>query len=55
MLLLLRNRHTFHEHQSGGIYNIDKIVSHVVLMIINSEGHFMSIFSYDINEQLRLI
>jgi hypothetical protein len=40
MLLLLRNRDTFHEYWSGGIYIIDEIVSHMVLMTINSEGHF---------------
>jgi hypothetical protein len=54
MLLLLRNKHTFHEHRLGGIYTIGKIVSHVVLMVINSEGHFGSVSSYDINEQWRL-
>jgi hypothetical protein len=39
MLLLLRNMDTFHEYRSGGIYNIGEIVSHMVLMTINSEGH----------------
>jgi hypothetical protein len=51
MLLLLRNRDTFHEYQSGGIYTIGEIVSHMVLTTINSEGHFGSASSYDINEQ----
>jgi hypothetical protein len=55
MLLLLRNKDTFHEHQLGGIYTIGEIVSHVVLMTINSEWHFWSVSSYDINEQWRLI
>jgi hypothetical protein len=55
MLLLLRNRDTFHEYRSGGIYTIDEIVSHMVLTTINSEGHFGSASSYDINEQWRLI
>jgi hypothetical protein len=55
MLLLLRNRDTFHEYRSGGIYTIDKIVSHMVLTTINSEGHFGSASSYDINKQWRLI
>jgi hypothetical protein len=55
MLLWLSNRNTFHEHQSGGIYTIDEIVSHVVLTTINSEGHFRRVSSYDINEQWRLI
>jgi hypothetical protein len=51
MLLLLRNKHTFHEHWPGGIYTIGEIVSHVVLTTIISEGHFRSVSSYDINEQ----
>jgi hypothetical protein len=51
MLLLLRNRGIFHEHQPGGIYIIGEIVSHMVLTTINSEGHFRSASSYDINEQ----
>jgi hypothetical protein len=51
MFLLLRNMDTFYEHRPGGIYTIGEIVSHVVLAIINSEGHFESVFSYDINEQ----
>jgi hypothetical protein len=55
MLLLLRNMHTLHEHQTGGIYTIGKIVSHVVLMSITGEGHFESVASYDINEQWGLI
>jgi hypothetical protein len=55
MLILLRNRHTFHEHRSGGIYTIDEIVSHVMLMTINSEGYFRSVSSYDISKQWRLI
>jgi hypothetical protein len=55
MLLLLRNNDTFHEHRPRGIYTIGEIVFHMVLMIINSEGHFRSTFSYDINEQWRLI
>jgi hypothetical protein len=55
MLLLLRINDTFHEHRSGGIYTISEIVSHMVLIIINSEGHFGSASSYDINEQWRLI
>jgi hypothetical protein len=54
-LLLLRNKDTFHEHRSGVIYTIGKIVSHMVLTTINNEGHFGSASSYDINEQLRLI
>jgi hypothetical protein len=55
MILLLRNIDTFHEHRPGGIYNISEIVSHIVLMTINSEGYFESASSYDINEQWRLI
>jgi hypothetical protein len=55
MLLLLRNKYTFHEHRSGERYTIDEIVSHVVLTAISSEGHFRSVSSYDINEQWRLI
>jgi hypothetical protein len=55
MLFLLRNSDTFNEHRPGGIYTIGKIVSHVVLTTINSEGHFRSVSSYDINEQWRLI
>jgi hypothetical protein len=51
----LRNRHTFHEHRLGGIYTISEIVSHVMLMVINSEGHIESVSSYDINEQWRMI
>jgi hypothetical protein len=35
MLLLLRNRDTFHEHLSGGIYTNGEIVSHMVLTAIN--------------------
>jgi hypothetical protein len=42
---------TFHEYWLGGIYTIGEIVSHMVLTTINSEGHFGSAFSYDINEQ----
>jgi hypothetical protein len=55
MLLLLRNRDTFHEHRSREIYTISEIVSHVVLTTINSEGHLLSVSSYNINEQWRLI
>jgi hypothetical protein len=55
MLLLLRKRHTLHEHWPGEIYTIGEIVSHVVLMPINSEGHFGSVTSYGINEKYRLI
>jgi hypothetical protein len=55
MLLLLRNKHIFHEHRPGVIYSIGEIVSHVVLMAINIEGHFESVYSYDINEQWRLV
>jgi hypothetical protein len=29
MLLMLGNRHSFHEQQPEGIYNIGEIVSHV--------------------------
>jgi hypothetical protein len=46
---------TFNEHWPEGMYTIGEIVSHVmVLMTINSEGHFESVSSYDINEQWRL-
>jgi hypothetical protein len=55
MLLLLKNMDTFHEHRPGGIYTNGEIVSHMVLTTINSEGHFGSACSYDINEQWRLI
>jgi hypothetical protein len=55
MRLLLRNMDTFHGHRLGGIYTIGEIVSHMVLTTINSEGHFGSAPSYDINEQWRLI
>jgi hypothetical protein len=51
MLLLLRNSDTFHKHRPEGIYTISEIVSHMVLTTINSEGHFWSASSYDINEQ----
>jgi hypothetical protein len=55
MLLLLRNRDNFYEYWPGGIYTIGEIVSHMVLTTINSEGHFESVSSYNINEQRRLI
>jgi hypothetical protein len=55
MLLLLRNRDTFHEYRPGEIYIIDEIISHMVLTTINNEGHFRSASSCDINEQWRLI
>jgi hypothetical protein len=55
MLLLLRKSDIFHEHRLRGICTIDKIVSHMMLTTINSEGHFGSASSYDINEQWRLI
>jgi hypothetical protein len=41
---------TFHEHRPGGIYPISETVFHMVLTTINSEWHFMSASSYDINE-----
>jgi hypothetical protein len=44
-----------HEHLLGGIYIIGEIVSHVMLIPINSEDHFGSMSSYDINEQWWLI
>jgi hypothetical protein len=50
MLLLFRNRDTFNEHQAGGIYTISEIVSYVMLTTINSECHFWSVSSYDINK-----
>jgi hypothetical protein len=43
MIFLFSNRHTFHEHRLGGIYTIGEIISHVVFMVINSEGHFGSV------------
>jgi hypothetical protein len=46
---------TFNEYRAGGIYIIGEIVSHVVLTSINSERHFGSVSSYDINEQWKLI
>jgi hypothetical protein len=52
---LLSTLYIFHEHQSGGIYIIGNIVSHMVLTSINSEVHFRSASSYDINKQWRLI
>jgi hypothetical protein len=55
MLLFLRNMCAFYEHRLRGTYTIGEIVSHVVLMTINSKGHFRSVFSYDINEQWILI
>jgi hypothetical protein len=55
MLLLLRNMDTFHEYRLGGIYIISEIAFHMVLTTINSEGHFGSASSYDINKQWRLI
>jgi hypothetical protein len=55
MLLLLRNRDIFHKYRPGGIYTISEIVSHMVLTVINSEGHFGSAPCYDINKQWRLI
>jgi hypothetical protein len=55
MLLLLSKRHTLYEHRPGGLYTFSEIVSHVVLMPINSEGHFRSVSSHDINEQWWLI
>jgi hypothetical protein len=51
MFLLMRNMDTFHEYRLGGIYTIDEIVSHMVLTTINSERHFGSASSYNINEQ----
>jgi hypothetical protein len=54
MLASLR-RNIFYKHRSRGIYTISEIVSHMMLMTINSEGHFRSVSSYDINEQWRLI
>jgi hypothetical protein len=51
MLLLLSNRDTFHEYCPGGLYTIGEIVSHMVLTTINSEEHFRSASSYDINKQ----
>jgi hypothetical protein len=55
MLLLLRIRGTFHKYRSAGIYTIGEIVPHMMLTTINSECHFESASSYDINEQWRLI
>jgi hypothetical protein len=55
MLFLLRNMDTFNKHRSREIYIIGEIVSNVVLMTINSEGHFESVLSYDMNKQWRLI
>jgi hypothetical protein len=54
ILLLMSNMDTFHKHRAGGIYTIGEIISHMMLMTINS-GHFGSATSYDINEQWRLI
>jgi hypothetical protein len=50
MLLLLRNNDTFHEHRPDRIYIIGEIVSPVVVMTINSERHFESVSSDDINK-----
>jgi hypothetical protein len=50
MFLLLRNSDIFHEYWPGGIYTIDEIVSHMVLMTINSKEHFGSASAYDINK-----
>jgi hypothetical protein len=55
MLLLLGNRDTFYEHRPGGIYTIGEIVSHMVLTIINSEGHFSSASSYEIVSHMVLM
>jgi hypothetical protein len=55
MFFLLRNRDTFYKYRPEGIYTIGKIVSHMMLMTINSETHFVSVSSYDINKQWRLI
>jgi hypothetical protein len=63
MLALLRRIDTslveeqghIHEYRPGGIYTIGEIVSHMVLTTINTEGHFGSAYSYDNNEQWRLI
>jgi uncharacterized protein YrrD len=51
MLILLRNKHIFHAHQAAGVYTIDEIVSHVVLISINSEGHFRGV---TVKETLRV-
>jgi hypothetical protein len=42
----LRNMDTFYEYRTREIYTIDEIISHMVLTIINSEGHFGSAYSY---------
>jgi hypothetical protein len=52
MILLLRKRHTLHEHQPGEIYTIGEIVSHVVLIPINNKGHCENVSSYDITCRL---
>jgi hypothetical protein len=55
MLLLLKNMDKFYEHRSGGIYIISEIISYMMLMTINSKGHFKNVSFYNINEQWRLI
>jgi hypothetical protein len=52
---LVEEQGHIHEYRPGGIYTIGEIVSHMVLTTINSEGHFESAYSYDNNEQWRLI
>jgi hypothetical protein len=34
------------KHRPGGICNINEIVSHMVLVSINNEGHFGSVICY---------
>jgi hypothetical protein len=53
--LFLRERHTLHEHPLGGIYTIDEIVSHMMLIPVNNESHSRSVSSYYINEKQQLI
>jgi hypothetical protein len=55
MIFLLRNMDSFHKHQSGVIYTIGEIVSHMVPMTINNEGHFRSASSYDMIEHIDII
>jgi hypothetical protein len=55
VLLFLWKRHFLHKHQTEGIYTIYEVVSHIVLISVNSEGHCKSVSSYNINKQRQLI
>jgi hypothetical protein len=55
VLLFLWKRHTLHEHRSREIYTVGEVVSHIVVIPVNSECHCSSLSSHDINEQRGMI